>query len=695
MKYKILLKKVKSCAAVAFLFLILFAPCRLPGQTNETIVDGIKIKEVWITMKDRVSLAADLYSSVKTKETERLPVILEYLPYRKDESRAGRLGVYSYFVDHGYIITSVDIRGTGRSEGKLVDGEYSEQEQLDGEEIIDWLSKQDFSNGNIAMLGISWGGFNGLHMAMRRVPALKTIITMMSTDDIYEDDVHFMDGMMHVDAYELMMDVDNMIPAAPEFNIDGNYIKNRFDTEPWLLKYKRHQADGPFWNRASLNVDYSQIDIPVFLVAGWYDGYRDFVPRMIQNADVPFKALIGPWNHTFPHWANPEPAIEWREMAVRWLDHWCKGKDTGILNEPDIYYYQRDWHAPGLDLTNIPGDWYISDQWPETEDSLLYLTQDHGLAAEPSIFQHSLKYNPTVGVAGSGSVLWWGDWADDQKSIDAQSLVYESEIMTADVEILGFPQVILQTSVNAPTANWIVRLSDVAPNGQVTLITGAGFNGSHVESSQKPLQLEMNRIYDIKIDLHATSWTFEKGHKIRIAVNNAQWPMIWPSQYEMTSTIRSNDKVKSVFKLPILRNPVSMEKSFPKPVPGPKMDGYNSIASETNTGYAEIKEIIRNTRTKTTTVIATNSTSNQYPWGIQHTSDSLIYKLSDNDPAHASVQSIYKVSIEQDGRILKFTGILDLTSDEKTYFYRYKRTIHENGELKKEKDWKEDVPRLW
>jgi hypothetical protein len=164
----------------------------------------------------------------------------------------------------------------------------------------------------------------------------------------------------------LMMDIDNIIPGSPDFDIGGNYFKDRFDTDPWLLKYKKQQVDGPFWNRASLNTDYSLIDIPVFVIGGYYDGYRDIVPRMAQNADVPYKALLGPWNHSFPHSAYPEPAIEWREMAVRWLDHWMKGKDTGILNEPSVYYYQRDWHEPGQDLTYIPGRWYASAQWPET-----------------------------------------------------------------------------------------------------------------------------------------------------------------------------------------------------------------------------------------------------------------------------------------------------------------------------------------
>jgi predicted acyl esterase len=417
-----LIRKLNARIALVLLLWLSLIQVGAYGQDQAVIAGDIRIKEVWIPMPDGTRLAADLYMPLNLEQSERLPVILEYLPYRKDEGRSARLGTFAYFVEHGYVFARVDIRGTGRSEGKLVDGEYSEQEQLDGEQIIDWLSRQDFSNGNVAMFGISWGGFNGLHMAMRRPPALKTIISAMSTDDIYEDDVHYMDGLNHIDAYELMMDLDNIVPAAPDFNIEGDYFENRFDSDPWLLKYKKQQTDGPFWNRASLNEDYSAIDIPVFLIGGYYDGYRDIVPRFAQNADVPYKALLGPWNHTFPHNAYPGPAIEWREMAVRWLDHWLKGKDTGILDEPSVYYYQRDWHEPGFDLTHIPGRWYTSEQWPETDASVLYLNQDHQLVATPGDFKHALIYEPT-GVDATGPAAWWGDWFPDQKAADAHSLV--------------------------------------------------------------------------------------------------------------------------------------------------------------------------------------------------------------------------------------------------------------------------------
>ena len=125
------------------------------------------------------------------------------------------------------------------------------------------------------MFGISWGGFNSIQMAVRNLPALKAIIAIDATEDLYQDDVHYMDGIMHVDSWEMSMDLDNARPGAPDYVVDDDNFRNRFDTEPWMLTYKRQQRDGPFWDRASLRDRYDDIRIPTFHIGGWYDGYRD------------------------------------------------------------------------------------------------------------------------------------------------------------------------------------------------------------------------------------------------------------------------------------------------------------------------------------------------------------------------------------------------------------------------------------
>jgi predicted acyl esterase len=117
---------------------------------------GIEMKEFSIPLPDGVHLAADIYMPSGGANGERFPVLLEYLPYRKTESRSRNYSLYSYFVQRGYIVAGVDIRGTGNSEGRLIPYEYSNIEQQDGEVVIDWLSKQSWSTDKIGMFGISW-----------------------------------------------------------------------------------------------------------------------------------------------------------------------------------------------------------------------------------------------------------------------------------------------------------------------------------------------------------------------------------------------------------------------------------------------------------------------------------------------------------------------------------------------------------
>ena len=204
----------------------------------------MEIQSDWIAMPDGTRLSADLYMPTGGAADERFPVLLEYLPYRKDESRGRNYSHFSYFVERGYVVARVDIRGTGNSEGRVIPYEYSDIEHEDGEVVIDWLSKADWSNGNVGMFGISWGGFNAIQMAVRNPPALKAIIAVDATEDLYQDDVHYMDGIMHLDSWEMSMDLENARPGAPDYVIDDENFRNRFDTEPWMLTYKKQQRDG-------------------------------------------------------------------------------------------------------------------------------------------------------------------------------------------------------------------------------------------------------------------------------------------------------------------------------------------------------------------------------------------------------------------------------------------------------------------
>jgi putative CocE/NonD family hydrolase len=658
--------------------------------------DGITIKEAWIEMPDGVRLSADLYMPTNISAEDRLPVILEYLPYRKLERRSRNYSVYSYFVTRGYIMAAVDMRGTGNSEGRLIPHEYSDIELDDGEFVIDWLSKQAFSNGNVGMFGISWGGFNSIQLAVRQPPALKAIIAVDATEDLYQDDVHFMDGIMHMDSWEMSQELSNARPAAPDYIIDDDNFNNRFDTEPWVMTTKVQQRDGPFWDRASSRDKYDKIKIPSFHIGGWYDGYRDSLPRMLANVEAPVKAMIGPWSHAFPHSPYPEPGMEWRHEAVRWFDQFLKGEDTGILDEPRFAVYVREWHPPGPYLEYVPGFWRWEDGWPidRIQHTRMYPQGNHTLSAEaPDDSVHSLRYMPSSGLEVGGPVMWWGDVAHDQRPSDAYSLVYDTDPLEADTEILGLPMARLSVSADAPQANWMVRVSDVAPDGTVTQVAGAAFNGTHRNSAREPEAIVPGEVFDLDIELHFTSWVFPKGHRIRLAVSNAQWPMLWPTPYPMTTTLQLGGVDASFIELPIVPEGGKGSPDFLPPEPNPKYPGYETVDSGMPSGYGEISSVTRDPQTGEATATATNSGARIFPWGMESYQESIVHKTSDKNPERTSMTGTHRMETKLEDRTLLWEGKISFTSDLENFYYEYSRRVSENGELVREKSWQKTIPR--
>ena len=656
----------------------------------------IALSEAWIPMPDGVRLAADVFLPSGGASGETFPVLLEYLPYRKNEGRRRNYSLYSYFVRRGYVVARVDIRGTGSSEGTLIDYEYTEREQEDGEVVIDWLSKQSWSNGNVGMFGISWGGFNSIHMGMRNPPALKAIIAVDATDDLYQDDVHFMDGILHVDSWEMSQDLDNARPAAPDYKIDEANFRHRFDTRPWMMSYKRQQRDGAFWDRTALKARYDSLRVPSFHIGGWYDGYRDSIPRILENVKAPVKAMIGPWSHAFPHDPYPEPGMEWRHEAVRWFDQWLKGRDTGILDEPRFAVFVRNWHPPGPYLERVEGEWRWEEGWPisRISDRALYPQPSHALSENaPSADSHLLRYVPSNGVEAGGPVMWWGDVAHDQRPTDAFSLVYDTEPLEDDLEILGLPKALLSVSADATRANWFVRLSDVAPDGTVTQVAGAGFNGTHRESSREPKDLEPGVRFPLEIEMHFTSWVFPKGHRIRFAVSNAQWPMMWPTPYPMTTTLYLGADGGSRVLLPVVPFENRPRPQFLPPEEGPRLPGFERLEEETPSGYGEVSSIERNPQTGAAKVVARNQGGVRHPWGTERYQETITHETNDRKPQETSVGGSHRTVVELEGRTLVWEAELQFRSDLQNFYYTYTRRLLENGALVREKTWTDTILR--
>jgi predicted acyl esterase len=409
---------------------------------------------------------------------------------------------------------------------------------------------------------------------------------------------------------------------------------------------------------------------------------------MLQQTKAPLKAIVGPWNHTFPHDAVPGPEIEWRAEAVRWWDYWLKGRDTCVLNDPRLVIYMQHWHPPDPNLPNVPGEWRREDSWPprDVRDTVFFPQPNHTLQnTAPATEVHQLKYVPSIGVEAG---FWWGDLLSDPRPVDAFSLVYDSAPLREDVAILGRPRALLKASATAPLADWFARLSDVAPDGTVTQITGAGINGAQRESMTEPRALEPGRVYPLDIAMHLTSWVFPKGHRIRLAVSNALWPMILPTPYSMTTSLELGGDGSRLI-LPVVPVKGTPAPTFEPPQPAEQRPDIKSIGypwpGEWTLEHDEANQKAR--------VHWKGKAETDYPWGKEIDYENLVYDVDDAHPetsaVHGEAESIFTLK----GRELRWRGHLSVTTDQKNFYYKYTRELLKDGRIVKQQTWEETIPR--
>ena len=491
---------------------------------------------VWIPMSDGVRLAARVWRP-EGSDDKPVPAILEYLPYRKRDGTAVRdATTHPYFAGHGYASVRVDMRGNGESDGLMWD-EYLVQEQDDALEVIDWLVAQPWCSGTVGMIGISWGGFNGLQVAMRRPAALKAVVSICSTVDRYADDIHYKGGSLLLEnvGWATQMLGYSSRPPDPALLPDNwrEVWLDRLRNQPFLAEtWFEHQRRDDYWKHGSVCEDWEAIQCPVLAVGGWADGYKNAVPALVEGLSAPAKGIIGPWIHKYPHFAVPGPRIGFLQECLRWWDRWLKGIENGAEDLPDMRVYSQTGCVPAASYDERPGDWVAEQVWPSPNISVeaWHLT-DGGLsreAAKPLILQHRAPED--TGEAGGEYFCWTGeDLPPDQRVDDGRSLVFDTAPLSEDLEIVGAPTLRLRLSVDRPQANLSVRLSDILPTGEALRVSYGILNLSQRDGPEAPAPMRPGEVTDIEITLDHTAHRFLKGHRVRLAVSTAYWPLIWPS----------------------------------------------------------------------------------------------------------------------------------------------------------------------
>ncbi len=506
-------------------------------NTSEPALREIEeLPDLGIPLPDGCRLSARVWRPVDASERP-VPVILEYLPYRKRDSTTARDALtHPWFAQRGYACVRVDMRGNGDSQGLMSD-EYTEQELADAVAAIGWLAAQPWCSGSVGMMGISWGGFNSLQVAARQPEPLKAIITLCSTVDRFADDIHYKGGCLLNENLGWGATMWAYSSRAPDPALRPDWREmwlERLENEPFLPSvWLRHQRRDAYWRHGSVCEDFSAIKARVLAVGGWGDAYKNAVPQIVEN--IPgAKGIVGPWVHKYPHFAVPEPRIGFLQEALRWWDQWLKNIDTGVRTDPDYRAWLMDGVRPATWYSERPGRWVTETGHATARipQQTLHLT-DTGLTGSGGGLSATVRSPHHCGMAaGEYCAIWLGpELPGDQRADDALSACFDSAPLPRDMDILGAPRLRLRLSSDRPQAQIAVRLNHVHPDGASTRITYGVLNLSHRDGPAEPHPLPCGQPIEIDLPLDHIAYRVPRGHRLRVAISTAYWPLIWPAPH--------------------------------------------------------------------------------------------------------------------------------------------------------------------
>ncbi|HEY5756909.1 MAG TPA: CocE/NonD family hydrolase [Steroidobacter sp.] len=528
--------------ATVLLATTLAAPLLAAAQTTSEPSFVVEMN-VPVAMRDGVRLSTDIY---RPNDTQRHPVILARDPYSNGaKARAGAL----QWVERGYIYLQQDVRGRYDSEGSFYPYVY---EINDGYDAQQWAGSQPWSSGKVGMLGTSYRASVQWLPAHLRSPALTAISPTVSPLNYYKD-VMYSGG-----AFQLMSRVHwAFVMAGRTAHADFDWEAMRrhlplksldrafgFDL-PYWRDWIAHPSNDTYWQPFDAESRIEQIDVPALNVGGWYDAflrgtlasYSSMSERAFsERARTGQKLIVGPWNHDAAGTKageldfGPQARLDTESLRVRWFDHWLKGEDTGLLQEPPVQLF-------------IMGEnrWRSEQEWPlkRTQYTKYYLhsagrantaSGDGRLDTKRSGggTSNTYIYDPADPVPTRGGNLLPEDLAGpvDQTNSAARNdvLVFVTAPLDADTEVTGNLKVTLYAASSAPDTDFTAKLIDVHPDGKAYNLADGIIRARYRESAEKPSLIEPGKVYEYTLDLWATSNLFKRGHRIRLDISSSNFP---------------------------------------------------------------------------------------------------------------------------------------------------------------------------
>jgi uncharacterized protein len=529
-------------AAIGLLALSLSASGQIVRHSNVPNVE--EELGASISMRDGIRLAADIF---RPQGRGRWPTVLVRTPYNR---KAPAMGAYLYFLSRGYAVVIEDTRGRFASQGSFV---TIDQEGPDGNDTINWISEQPWSNGSVGMVGSSYLGIVQWWAAIEDNPHLKAICPMNSGDDEYRDRFYSSGGALKL-GHRLLWLAENFTPPAQVRPLLGSYIYHLplmsadnasigMPSSLWRTALS-HPSYDEYWRHLSIQPKLSAIHVPVMSSSGWFDNYAeselDAFTRLSHLGKV-VETWIGPWPHDpgyrFPTVRFGEQAsIHFRSIQADWLDRWLKPSVAAtpkVGGEPQLHLFVMG--------SNV---WREEHEWPlaRTQYRPLYLNsggdansssgngelswQSVKTAAPDSFVYDPRRPVPTTGgaICCDARVLPPGPL--DQSEVEQRSdvLVYTSEILKSDIEVTGPIRVVLYMATSANDTDATAKLVDVQSDGKPLLVTDGIQRLRYRLSLKEPVFVKRNTPYQVNIDAGVTSYVFFSGHRIRLEISSSNFP---------------------------------------------------------------------------------------------------------------------------------------------------------------------------
>jgi putative CocE/NonD family hydrolase len=507
-----------------------------------------RIDHVWIELENGIKLGGRLWLP-KGRDETRFPTLLEYQPYRSCDFTAYRdAQTYDWLAEQGYACLKVDVRGTANSDG-LHSEQFSEEYVDDALLALRWIAKQTWSNEKVGMIGLSWSAHAALMVATKRPPQLSAIMPQNAADDRFLN--KYQGGCLLLYSVWWGAIYGSMQARPPLPWIVGEGWRDRWlerlehafnHFESWI---SHPNPNDEYWSVGSVARHYARISCPVFYVAGWADpGYAMSAPRLMDGLNVTNKSLVGAWGHCVGHHARPGPGIDILGEVVRWFDRWLKGRPTGVEDDPKLFAWMYDVGFPDPAAQMRPGRWVTSRSWPledvQTEDWFLSAGR---LSSESTGDGFAQIRSPLSVGASAGEWMPWfftglePELPSDQRFDDGGSLLFDSDILNEDLELLGATLVDLVVSSDKDCGQVVARLCAVAPDGTSSRIT-FGFASLVNRTTGAGMQpVYAGQQYDLRMELYPTGFRVPKGYKLRLAISSSYWPIIWPAREHATITV--------------------------------------------------------------------------------------------------------------------------------------------------------------